>query len=205
MRWVLAPSDRPIAARSFVKAFSGSDGVDVWRNDDAYARAFVVYRTRVATDEAAQAAAVADPTFRPSRFAVVDRPIPGVPELEPDEEPPLPNEMFALYRENAYGLAVEVVAAAPGVLVMSEAWYPGWRVTVDNQPAELLRVDYALRGVALAPGTHVIAMDYEDDLLPYGAAVSLTSLTLLAGLVLLARSRRRRAHVKMKREAGERS
>ena len=137
VRWVLAPSDRPIDARSFVKAFSGSDGVDVWRNDDAYANGLVVYRTRVAVGDAAQAAAVADKTFHPSRFAVVEHAIAGVPELKPGEASPLPNEQFACYREGAYGLAVEVVAAAPGVLVMSEPWYPGWRVTVDDRPAEL--------------------------------------------------------------------
>ena len=35
-----------------------------------------------------------------------------------------------------------------------EPWYPGWQVTVDGKAAQILRVDYALRGVALPPGSH---------------------------------------------------
>ena len=105
----------------------------------------------------------------------------------------MPTESAALTRTGSFDLAVEVAARAPGVLVIAEPWYPGWRATVDGKPAELLRVDYALSGVRIDAGVHVIAMTFEDEPLFRGAAVSLTALVLLVGLAWLARAERRRA------------
>jgi uncharacterized membrane protein YfhO len=99
--------------------------------------------------------------------------------------------MSALFRDSPLDLAVEVTAQKRGVLVFSEIWAPGWKVMVDAKPAELLRVNYALRGVLLEPGHHTVAMAIEDDPLAYGAALSLTALALLAGLLFLARRRTR--------------
>ena len=48
----------------------------------------------------------------------------------------------------------------PGILVLSEAWFPGWVATVDDAPAEILRADYVLRGVALAAGSHRVRFEY---------------------------------------------
>jgi hypothetical protein len=191
--WVLAPADRPIRARGFTKVFTGSDGIDVWRNEDAYPRGFVVYQAKVAPTDAEQAQAVAERSFRPSRMAIVDRPLPGVAAPRAGEEPPDPTPFFALTREMPEDLAIEVHARQPGVLVVGEAWAPGWKATLDGQPVEMLRVDYALRGVALPEGLHTVAMVYEDLPLGYGAAITLTAFSALIGLVLLARSRRRAA------------
>lgn len=63
------------------------------------------------------------------------------------------------------------------VLVLTDSWYPGWRARVDGKPASLLRVDHALRGVALPPGTHRVEFEFRPAVLPAGAGV--TALTML--------------------------
>lgn len=55
-----------------------------------------------------------------------------------------------------------VAAARPSVLVVSEPWYPHWKVRVDGKDAELLRVDYALRGVAVPAGRHEVTMAFHS-------------------------------------------
>ncbi len=65
------------------------------------------------------------------------------------------------------------------VLVLTDAWYPGWKVRVDGKPAPVLRVDHALRGVALPPGSHRVEFEFRPAVLPAGAAVSALSLLLL--------------------------
>jgi hypothetical protein len=72
-------------------------------------------------------------------------------------------------------------SAAPTILVLSENHYPGWRAYVDGRPVETLRVDYNLRGVALAAGEHSVEFQYRPKSVFVGFAVSL--LTLL-GLLL---------------------
>jgi hypothetical protein len=173
---------QPPDGSGWTRVFEGPDGIDVWRNQEALPRAFVVYETRVIADDAAQAQALT--TLRPAEEAIVDR------ELGVHGGGPL-SPMSAFFRDAPLDLAVEVTAEKRGVLVFGEVWAPGWKVLVDEKPAPLLRVDYALRGVLLEPGRHTVAMALEDDPLAYGAAVSLAALALLIGLLILARRRAR--------------
>jgi hypothetical protein len=183
VRWLLASRAHPPDGSGWTRVFVGPEGpdaIDVWRNDETFPRAFVIYRTRVLPDENDQARALAAADFHPDREVIVDRPL-GV-----DGDAPL-TPVTALYRDSPTDLAVEVTTERPGVLVFSEVWYPGWKALVDEKPAEILRVDYALRGIKLDPGKHTVAMAIDNDPLAYGAALSLTALALLTGLAWLAR------------------
>jgi hypothetical protein len=91
-------------------------------------------------------------------------------------------------------------ADAPSVLVLTDAWYPGWTVTVDGKEATMLRVDHALRGVAVPPGEHRVEFEFRPPLLKAGAAVSALSLLFLVAWALASRRERapsgpRRIHV----------
>ncbi|HNB51890.1 MAG TPA: YfhO family protein, partial [Anaerolineales bacterium] len=55
---------------------------------------------------------------------------------------------------------IEISADGPGLLVLSEIVYPGWRVEVDGQPAELLTVNGLLRGVNLPSGNHQVVFSF---------------------------------------------
>jgi len=87
---------------------------------------------------------------------------------------------------------LEVTVAHPGLLVVAEPWYPGWQVTLDGKPAANLRVDYALRGVPLAPGTHTVAWELRCPPLQAGAAVTMLALVAAATMVQFARASDRR-------------
>ena len=50
-------------------------------------------------------------------------------------------------------IIVETDAARPGILVLTDTFYPGWRVTVDGASADLLRANYLFRGVYVPAGT----------------------------------------------------
>jgi uncharacterized membrane protein YfhO len=69
-------------------------------------------------------------------------------------------------------------------LVLADPWYPQWQVTVDGRPAELLRVDHALRGVRVPAGSHRVVFTYEDRALQVGLVISAVSVLGLAGLWL---------------------
>lgn len=55
---------------------------------------------------------------------------------------------------------IEVYAQGPGILVLSEIDYPGWRVDVDDQPAEPVAVFGLLRGVRLEDGAHRVVFAF---------------------------------------------
>jgi hypothetical protein len=52
-------------------------------------------------------------------------------------------------------MAVEVAADRPGLLVLSEIYYPSWRAAVNGTPSMIQRVDGGLRGIVVARMTEV--------------------------------------------------
>ena len=87
-----------------------------------------------------------------------------------------PNELHYKYTSDAERMAV-----------FSEIYYPnGWHATVDGQPLELLRADWALRAALLPAGEHEVVMTFLPDSYRIGARVS--AIASIALLVLLALS-----------------
>jgi hypothetical protein len=82
-------------------------------------------------------------------------------------------------------LVIAARAAQAGWLVLSEAYFPGWRAEVDGRPVEIVPADLAFRAVALPPGDHRVTFTYEPEGLRPGAAISLASLILLVALAWL--------------------
>ncbi len=76
------------------------------------------------------------------------------------------------------------------VLVLTDAWFPGWSVTVDGKDASMLRVDHALRGVVLPAGEHTVEFRFRPRALTAGAGVTGVSLLFLVAWALVSGRRR---------------
>ena len=75
-----------------------------------------------------------------------------------------------------------VSTPAKGLLVFSEIHYPeGWQLTIDGEPAELLRVNYAFRAAVVPAGDHTVEMAFK--LPSVGSARTMASAG--SGLLLL--------------------
>ena len=156
----------------------------VFENAEVMPRAFVAYQGRLAGSAAEEAALVARGDFDPHReiiFGAVTAQGHKVapPILENKNRLPTPARLIAHKRHR---VVIEAQADAPAMLVLSDAFYPGWTATIDGQPAPIVPVDLALRGVPLGPGRHRIEMVFRDPSLRLGSALSLLG---LFGLVLV--------------------
>ena len=67
---------------------------------------------------------------------------------------------------------IELTAAGPGTLVLSEIEFPGWKVKVDGQWGEILTIGNLLRGVNLPPGIHTVSFIYRPTLMYVGMFLS---------------------------------
>ena len=85
---------------------------------------------------------------------------------------------------------VDVTVSRPGMLVVSQAWFPGWTATVDGRAAPVVRVDGLVQGVPVGPGRHRVRLRYRAPGLGVGTAVSLVTLVGLLGWWGLDRRRR---------------
>ena len=96
---------------------------------------------------------------------------------------PDPTESVAVTRDEPQRVELTAVLRSPGLVVVADQFYPGWRLTVDGRPAEILRTNRAMRGVALPAGTHRLVFRYEPPSLRLGIALSLAGLAAWLALV----------------------
>jgi hypothetical protein len=87
-------------------------------------------------------------------------------------------------------LTAEIDAPARGVVVINEAYYPGWQATVDGKPAKVLPANGLFRAVLVEPGHHVIAMTYPATGYKVLSVVCLLGLLAATGLLVLELRRR---------------
>ena len=168
VRWLLAPHGRPPSGSGWVLEAAGDDGIDRWRNDEALPRGFVVHEVERVTDEAAAAVAIARADFSPRR-AIVE----SFVAMEPG-----PIEAATLTGREQFVVMVH----GAGLFVMAEPWVPSWRASIDGRDVPVLRVDYALTGVAIAAGRHVVRFERIDRALRAGAILSLLALVITLAL-----------------------
>ena len=85
---------------------------------------------------------------------------------------------------------ISLLAEGPGMLVLSEIAYPGWRVKIDDQNAELLSPLDLLRGVEIPPGEHEVVFSFRPLSMYLGVGCFTIGLFLM---MWMTRSRRNKA------------
>ena len=79
-------------------------------------------------------------------------------------------------------LLVDVDAKQRGLLVLAEAWYPGWRAEIDGRVSACVPANTWMRAVPVPAGRHQVRVFFHQNYLVPGLLISIVS----AGLVLLA-------------------
>jgi hypothetical protein len=163
------------------------DGPDarVYRVEGALPRAFVAGGQRVTADPEAQLDAVTSPSFDGRRLAVTEERIAGVGER------PAAGGSARITAYEDERVVVRAQARRPGILVLGDTHFPGWKATVDGREAPIERVDYVFRGVKVGAGAHTVEFRYEPLSWRAGWITSLLSLLALAGVVVVGRRRAR--------------
>jgi hypothetical protein len=162
------------------------DRAEVLENRGAFPRAWIVHSARqVPRSETLER--LGSGAVDPRETVLLERP---PPDLDQPEDPSADRATVTEY--DADGISLETATGAPGLLVLSEAYYPAWKAYVDGEPAPLYAADHALRAVPVPAGEHSVELRYESWTLQAGLAVSLLAYLALAVLVISAARRRRR-------------
>jgi Bacterial membrane protein YfhO len=84
---------------------------------------------------------------------------------------------------------LEVTLQSPGLIVLADVFYPGWRLEIDGRPTEILRVDQMMRGAVVPAGSHRLVYTYHPASLVLGIALSAVGLLVWLGLLAFGRAR----------------
>jgi len=75
---------------------------------------------------------------------------------------------------------------ADGFAVFSEIYYPkGWNISIDGKPAEMVEVNYTLRGLNIPAGNHKVVFSFEPEVVKTGSTISLVT-SIIALLIVAA-------------------
>jgi hypothetical protein len=159
--------------------------LQVLRVTDPLPRAYVVRGERPLAESADALAALLDSGFDPRREVLLSEARTGVAAADPDGR-------ARIVARTTDSLDVDAMLAAPGVLVVVEAFDHGWRATVDGRPAPVLRANSLFRAVRLPEGRHRVRFDYRPWSARAGLALSLAGALGAVSLGLLSTRRAER-------------
>ncbi|HSN13313.1 MAG TPA: hypothetical protein VLT61_01695 [Anaeromyxobacteraceae bacterium] len=87
-------------------------------------------------------------------------------------------------------LRLEAEASSDALLVVNDAYWPGWRAWIDGRETRVLPADLLVRAVRWPAGRHELVMRYVPPEIDVGIAVSLCGAAGTLGLAFLGRRRR---------------
>ncbi len=147
----------------------------VYENSQAYPRAWLVHETLVETALPDMLKQWNAPGTDFRRTALLSAPL-GTkldsPSGTTEEQATLTN-----YQANRMDLAVHANGTA--LLVLSEVYYPGWKATVNERAAQIVRVDGTLRGIVVPPGDSRVTLRYRPASIYTGAALTVAAFALV--------------------------
>jgi hypothetical protein len=145
----------------------------VYENRAAFPRAFSVARWESAPDAATARARALSSTFDPRTSAVIE----GVAAGTGGEG------TVRIVEYGAGRVRLSVDLARPGLVVLTDTFYPGWDAQIDGLAAPIHRVNGVFRGVFVESGPHVVTMRFRPASQIWGLAMSTAGLAALIGLV----------------------
>ncbi len=170
MRYVVSRDE--INDPAFTCVFEGPPRV--YENALALPRAFVVHKARVVLKRPDMDKLLYYEAFDPAQEVLLEEEPYGFP-LE-TKAPAASSAKVVEYSPTR--VVVETELTAPGFLVLTDTYCPGWSVTVDGVRARLMTANFLLRCVPVPQGRHRVEFRYSPWSFLVGSCLSV--LTLLA-------------------------
>ncbi len=172
-------SFQPLVLGNYRLIHSGD--VKIYENLDVLPRAFLLPSWSWQPDQRDVLQAMQQPDFDVREMAVLL----GSGEGHSGEPDP---EAFAVITQyEPEQVIVQTSSDQPSLLLLTDAYYPGWQVAVDGRPAELIQADGLFRGVLLPSGEHEVTFSFAPRTFQLGFMMTAAGLILfvLLGVVLL--------------------
>lgn len=149
---------QPTSVAQVTAATSPNGRFALFELPSALPRAKLYQQWQINTNNEAALKQLFDPDFDPDKTVLVDSGTLSVSATTQATNASPGTVQYASYAPKDILLKAE--ATAPSILLLNDHFDPNWKVLVDGQPAELLRCNYLMRGVQLAPGAHLVEFKF---------------------------------------------
>jgi hypothetical protein len=169
VKYVIVPPGTQMPQDRYGLAFDG----DVWiyENREVLPRAYMVQQARFVETEEDALAEMYSANFDPRKTVVIAGSArPGSLDVPSAEHP-----VVEVARYTPSEVEVNVDSMNKGFLVLSDRYYPGWKVFVDGKESLMYKANYIFRAVQLDKGQHRIRFSFGPPLFRLGLYISIVS------------------------------
>ena len=110
--------------------------------------------------------------FDPSKQVIVDQDVPQRARTQP-----VSSAKIVDYGNTS--VTIEASTSAPGMLILADAYYPGWKAFVDEREKQIMRANNFFRAVELPAGTHKVRFEYAPWSFTWGSRISLITASVV--------------------------
>jgi hypothetical protein len=153
-----------------------SGDVKIYENLDVLPRAFMVGQAVSAESTAAAVEQMRDSTFDPRQTVLLNA-------HEPLVFPDVASMKATITHYEPERIVISAESDSGGILVLTDANYPGWQATIDGESAEIVTANGLFRAVVLPAGAHEVVFSLQQNTI--GLIVSIVGFALLLIGVLL--------------------
>jgi hypothetical protein len=191
VKYILRDTGKPIPVTEKFRLAYQDPYVLIYENLKSFPRVFSVHQAIITENSEQSLRQLKDPTLDLRSVAIVE--VPSENNLRPKIESlgllrgeRLVGEPRILSHEsnlqllsyNAHRIVIEAQMEQPGLLVLADSFYPGWKVWVDGNPDIIFPTNHLLRGVYLSEGDHKVEFVYQPISYKLGLFISLSSFCL---------------------------
>jgi len=127
----------------------------------ALPRAKIYSHWQVITNDQAALEQLGSASFDPEQTVLIDTALPASQATESADRNAAQGGTVEFASYASKHIVLKTKADFASVLLLNDRFDPAWRVAVDGQPASLLRCNYIMRGVQLAPGAHTVEFTFQ--------------------------------------------
>ncbi|HXS14521.1 MAG TPA: YfhO family protein, partial [Candidatus Saccharimonadales bacterium] len=155
------------------------DGWQIYENENAMERAFLVFNARSYGSNEEFADKFYSSTFNPQKTILLNNAQTGFSTGRGSAE-------IQTYAPN--NITITTKSNAKALLFLSDSYFPGWKAYVDGKPTQVLKADFTFRAVEVPSGVHRVRFVYQPSSFSLGLTLAIISLVLtLGGAVIVTR------------------
>lgn len=150
----------------------------LYRNADFLNRVFLVNNYKIIRDEDKILKEMFKPTFNPQKYVLLE----NKPKIDVPTGKFWGKTKIKTYHQNE--VTINVKTNRNSILVLSDAYYPGWKATIDGKSTQILRANYILRAVPIPKGNHRVKFYCQSTYLITGLYITAFSFVTIVILFL---------------------
>jgi hypothetical protein len=182
IRYIMWPAEVPSTEYTLIES---SDSLYFYENMGALDRAFLSDSYQVCSTGIEYQNIMEDPGFDPLKVVLLDEE-PSVPSGWDTQQNKgvVEDEQVEILCYEAERIIIQVSSSGSKFLVLSDAYFPGWKAEVNGEKVKIHRANYAFRAIPLNAGESIVDLRYEPESFLVGASISSGSIILFLGFLV---------------------